>query len=102
MHVLCFASLLAVAPAVAGDAADDERLLKEAHIATDGPGLLVFFRQRTVGSAGDDKRLQFLVKQLGDDEFSTREAATQQLIAVGIRARPALEQAIKDARGNDI
>lgn len=77
------------------DAADDERMLKDAHIATDGPGLIAFFKQRTVGAA-DENRIKTLVKQLGDDDFSKREDASQQLIAIGGRARAALRQAVND------
>jgi hypothetical protein len=39
--------------------------------------------------------LQQLAQQLDDDEFATRQAATEQLAKLGIEAIPALEQAIE-------
>ncbi len=73
----------------------DEQALREAGIPTDGPGLLTFFRNRTI-DAGDAGRLEKLVKQLGDDSFTARELASKQLVAVGARARKVLTEALKD------
>jgi HEAT repeat protein len=81
----------------AADSAQDEQVLREAHIATDGPELLAFFKQRTLGGLADENRLGALIKQLGDDDFAKREDATQQLVALGQRARPALLRALKDS-----
>jgi hypothetical protein len=67
-------------------AARDEQELRGAGIPTDGPGLLDFFRNRTVD-------LDTLVKELGDDSFAVRERATKQLISLGRRAREVLEKA---------
>src|SRR5262249_47604115 len=89
--------LIGAALRCAADSAQDEQQLREARIATDGPGLLAFFQQRTVGGLADEKRLRALVQQLGDDDFAKREDATQQLVALGQRARPALLRALKDA-----
>jgi hypothetical protein len=41
-------------------------------------------------------RIQSLIKQLGDDSFVVREAATRELIKIGRPAVPALRAALKD------
>jgi hypothetical protein len=79
----------------AGAAQDDERLLRGAGIPTDGPGLLDFFRSRTLDGA-DDARIKVLVRQLGDDAFAAREQASRKLVAIGPRAREVLKAALKD------
>jgi hypothetical protein len=95
--VLLLLGLFGAAPAAdVGDAAADERMLREARIPTDGPGLLEFLRSRTV-DATDEARLRVLVRQLGDDSFEKREQATAQLVAAGVRAKPFLEQAAHDS-----
>jgi HEAT repeat protein len=73
----------------------DEVALTAAKIPTDGPGLLEFFRKRTIEGA-DKNRLQTLATQLGDEAFRVREQASAQLVAAGSRARPVLEEAAKD------
>jgi hypothetical protein len=74
----------------------DVSALKAAGIATDGPGLVKFFRERTL-TVGDEAHIKALVRQLGDDEFKSREQASRQLVLVGSRARPFLQAAEKDA-----
>jgi HEAT repeat protein len=71
----------------------DEALLREARVSTDGPGLLAFFRDRSLGEA-DRQRLADLVRQLGSDDFDQREKASTALIARGPLAIPFLRQAI--------
>src|SRR5262249_28874586 len=61
--------------------ARDEQVLKEAKVATDGPGLLEFFRKRTLDDAAEDK-IKGLIRQLGDDAFEVREQASGQLVAI--------------------
>jgi hypothetical protein len=73
----------------------DEELLKKNKVPTDGPGLLDYLRKRALGPEGE-ARLRKLVKDLGDDDFETRENATQDLIALGPRARPAVRGATTD------
>ena len=63
----------------------DEQILKDNKIATDGPGLLKFFRQRIARTA-DESRIKALIRQLGDDDFNQREDASHQLNALGLRA----------------
>lgn len=74
----------------------DVEMLKAHGIATDGPGLLAFFRQRT-SDVSDTTRIKALVRQLGDDQFKQREKASKQLVMIGPRARPFLQEAVKDA-----
>jgi hypothetical protein len=75
------------------DLADDEKLLGDANIATDGSGLLEFFRKRTL-SAAEMERIDFLVQQLGDRNFRKREAASNELREIGSAALPALRRAL--------
>src|SRR5262249_29565712 len=57
----------------------DEKLLKDHGIATDGPGLLDYFRRRTPGE-GDRRRLEQLVRQLGSPSYRARQQATSELV----------------------
>jgi HEAT repeat protein len=77
------------------DLPDDEKVLKDSGVATDGPGLLAYLRKRTLGPDGE-ARLRKLVKDLGDDEFEVRQKAVEGLVALGLRARAALRAALKD------
>ncbi len=77
------------------DLALDEQVLKDNKIAADGPGLLEFFRGRTV-AGNEDTRIKTLIRQLGDDDFETREKASAPLVGIGTRARPLLEKAAMD------
>jgi hypothetical protein len=69
--------------------------LKTAGIPTDGAGLAAYIKQRTASGA-DEERIKTLVRQLGDDEFKAREAASRQLVMLGSRARPFLQAALRD------
>ena len=71
----------------------DEDILKGDKAATDGPGLLEFFRRHAV-QPGDDARIKGLIRQLGDDDFDRREDASLQLTGLGLRARPFLRSAL--------
>ena len=75
-------------------ALSDEAVLKNAGIPTDNAGLLEFFRKRTMTSQ-DQNKVAFLVRQLGDESFRTRETATSDLIGLGVIAVPSLRQAVK-------
>ncbi len=97
------APLLLLVAAVVGRAADpesptaqDERLLGGAHVSTDGPALLDFFRERTM-TAAQQARLDELVKKLGDDEFDVREKASVELVKAGRLAVPLLKVAMKES-----
>jgi HEAT repeat protein len=90
-------ALIPPAPAVGPDAIKaDEELLRDAKLATDGPALLEFFRQRTLTGA-NRARIQALVQQLGDRSFRVREKAQAELIRMGPIATTLLRQAVKDA-----
>src|SRR5262245_34041232 len=92
------AFLLAVTASLLAPAAEptpEERLLQENGASTDGPAVIMYLRSRTVGVA-DEEKIERLVKQRGDDDFDTREKASQALVAIGPRARGALKLAAKD------
>jgi HEAT repeat protein len=83
-----FVLLLVVLPAVRADAPtdaavkEDERLVREAKVNPDAPGLLAFFRKRTLKDA-DRETMARLVRQLGSRSFAQREAASRQLESWG-------------------
>ncbi len=86
----------AMPSAWAADAlSEDERVLKQAGIAADGPGLVTFFRQRTA-DVSDEAHIKALIRQLGDDKFKVREKASRQLVRLGARARSFLQAATTD------
>src|SRR5262249_7943539 len=57
--------------------------------------LLGVCRQPTLRET-TQQRLITLIKQLGADDFETREHATKELIGLGAHARAALERAVND------
>lgn len=87
---------LVVLPARAQDVSADERTLKEARIATDGPSLLDYLRKRTLDDAQIAK-IKLLIADLGSDDFQTREKATDELPAYGSAAVPLLNAARKSS-----
>ena len=91
--------LVAVPLSWAGTAADDgaepAKILKEAGIASDAPGLIKYFKARTP-SPGDQARYADLVRNLGDKSFAVREKASKELIAIGEPVLPFLKKALKD------
>ena len=92
--------LLVLGQARAADAdadaeAADERTLHVAEMPTDGPGLLEFFRKRTLLET-DRLHVQALIRKLGDDDFVVREQATAALRALGPAAGPQLREALRD------
>jgi hypothetical protein len=91
----------AEAPAAAQPPADprtvkDEKVLRSALLAVDGPALLDCLRQR-VASAADERRAKVLVRQLADRSFRVRDRATAELIALGPKALPELRKALERA-----
>jgi len=79
----------------ARDGSEDEKLLKAAKIGVAGPGLLDYFRQHTTTQA-QQEHIQTLIRQLGDDSFKVRQAATTELAALGPTAVPYLRRALND------
>jgi HEAT repeat protein len=97
--LLGVATLLSTASFASSEDAEqaaDEKMLREAGVATDGPGLLAFFKARTLNEA-DRERLTKAVRHLGDDDFNVREKATAELKAAGRAALPLLRPALRDA-----
>jgi hypothetical protein len=93
---LLWVVVLAIAAGLARSAddsptADDERILRQAGVATDDVGLLAFFRQ---GSAADGE-IVALIKRLGDDSFEVREKASADLVALGPIAVPFLRDGLR-------
>lgn len=74
----------------------DEALLRGAKIATDGPGLVAYFKNRLVKSEDDQKKIDDLIQKLGSQRFRDREQAAEKLVAIGISARAALVRATMD------
>jgi hypothetical protein len=71
-----------------------EQVLKAAGLPTDDAALLEFFRTRTLPDKDRDS-IALLVHELGDDAFAVRERATDDLVKLGARAVPLLNQAKK-------
>ena len=89
------AVILPASPAPAADelAAADEQLLRTLNLPVDGAGLVDFFKKRTLRD-GDRPRIQALIRKLGDDDFDTREKATQELARLD-GAEAALRKALE-------
>jgi hypothetical protein len=75
--------------------ARDEELLKNARIATDGPGLLEFIRKKCTLSAVTAEHIDSLIERLGDNSFRKREQASADLKAIGSAALAALRRALR-------
>src|SRR5262249_9805324 len=84
------------AQAVDEASAADEKLLRDNGVTPDGPGLLKFFRDRTL-SDKDRENLISLVRQLGSSKYKLRVEARNKLIAAGTPSLPLLREALKDA-----
>jgi hypothetical protein len=76
----------------------DEQALKAAGIATDGQGLLDYFRRHTP-SAEEQAALKQRAAQLGSSNFTVRVKATDALIAAGRPALPSLRETAKSPDG---
>ena len=75
--------------------AEDEQTLRDAKVATDGAALIDYFKKRTLPDV-DAGKIESLTKQLGADDFLTRERASARLVALRTLAIPFLEQAARD------
>jgi hypothetical protein len=76
--------------------AADERVVKAAGVGVDGPALLAYLTRKTDAKV-DEKRIEMLIAQLGDDTFEVREKASADLLAVGPAALPYLRRAAKSS-----
>ncbi|MBI2804365.1 MAG: hypothetical protein HYX68_05195 [Planctomycetes bacterium] len=75
---------------------DDLRVVREAGLKGEGPDLLEYFRKRTL-KAPDPKEIKALVKQLGDEDFNTRESAFTTLVGMGSAALDGIKEGETDA-----
>jgi len=82
------------APAPALAALDDESLLRSVDLPTDPESLTGFLRRQKVDES-QQQRILALIKDLGHDDFETRQGATDELIRVGPTAGPELQRALK-------
>lgn len=64
---------------------DDLNLVRERGFKGDGPDLLAYFKERTLKQP-DPKEIATLVKNLGDEDFATRESAYVKLAGMGAAA----------------
>src|SRR5262249_42137494 len=75
--------------------AADEALVKEAGVVPSGPGLLAFFRKRSL--TDDDRReLEVLVRRLGSPRYKERLKAFADLLAIGSPALPFVRAVLND------
>jgi HEAT repeat protein len=73
---------------------EDKQFVKTGHIVSDGPGLIAFFKKRTL-SDDDRKNIEKMVRQLDDNQFAARQEASQKLEEIGVPALPFLERALE-------
>jgi HEAT repeat protein len=70
-----------------------EKVLKDGNVTADGPGLIAFFKARTLTQAEQD-RLTAAIRDLGDDSFEVREKASAVIVAAGRLALKYLKPAL--------
>src|SRR5262249_18532378 len=102
MRLPILVSLLAMSALLLGaraddaeQAASDQQVLRQANVELDDGALLEYFRKRTLLDA-DLPKIKELVRKLSDDVFVVRNRATNDLIAMGSTALPALREALVD------
>jgi hypothetical protein len=93
--MLVVISAALVGTSLAGDTSSDEDLLRKARIGTDGPELMAYFQQRTVGDAEHQRIIQ-LIRELGHETYAVRERAGERLVEIGLPAVGLLRQAAND------
>jgi HEAT repeat protein len=75
------------------DTEADEQALKTAKLPIDGPSLLAVFRKRTPDE-DSRARIKSLIEQLGDDAYTEREEASEELASCGVEATGLLREAL--------
>src|ERR1019366_2989819 len=70
---------------------DDLKIVQQSGMKGDGAELLKYFRDRTLKQP-DPKAISALVKQLGDDDFVTREKAFTALVTLGTSALAGIKE----------
>jgi HEAT repeat protein len=91
---------LAAPPPAAAALSPDEQALQAAHLSTQGPALLDFFRKRSLVTAPRDE-LARLLQQLGAREAETHQKAFGELVSLGTLALPGLRQLANDVEDPD-
>src|ERR1017187_1521187 len=74
---------------------DDLKVVRERGFKGEGPDLIAYFRERTLKQP-DPKTIATLVKQLGDEDFPTREDAYVKLASLGAAALAGLKEGEND------
>jgi HEAT repeat protein len=74
--------------------ADDEKLLRAADVPVDGKDLLDYLRGQ-VPTAGDEKEIEALFRQLDSASFKERQRASMGLIAMGPKMVPVLKRLLQ-------
>jgi outer membrane protein assembly factor BamB len=74
---------------------DDLKVVRERGLKGDGPDIIAYFRERTLKQP-DPKEISGLVRQLGDEDFPTREAAYTKLAGLGAAALTGLKEGEND------
>lgn len=82
-------------PAPVATGSSDDAILKNAHLPTDGVGLVEFFRKRAL-SVVERETLLGLIARLDDADVARRNQAAGELIAYGATAVPLLREAAND------
>jgi HEAT repeat protein len=72
---------------------DDEKRLKDARVAVDGPGLVEYLRSQILSGA-EQARARALIARLGSDSFEERRRASARLAELGPRVRPMLQRGL--------
>jgi hypothetical protein len=75
---------------------DDLKIVRESGLKGEGPDLLEYFRKKTLKQP-DPKEIAGLVKQLGDEDFGTREKAFTTLVSMGGSALAGIKAGENDA-----
>ncbi len=75
---------------------DDLKIVRERGFKGEGPDLLAYFKERTLKQP-DPKAIATLVKDLGDEDFPTREAAYVKLAGMGAAALAGLREGENDS-----
>jgi hypothetical protein len=75
--------------------AHDLKALRDVGLPGDGPSLLEYFRKQTV-PVGDPKKIEMFIRDLGNEDFNTREQAYASLAAIGAAAATGLKQYEQD------
>lgn len=93
--IVGLAMLAPLLPARENPESTDLKTLRAAQVATDGSGLLDYFRKRTIGEP-ERERIVALIQHLGDDSYAVRDRATTALAQYGLPAVGLLRQALNN------